>query len=196
MLTGLLYDTWDDLAKRADVAYIPVELPPARLVKMIADGEVDVTLSTISFPDFADKTLFSKRPALHIILEAYTLAPFPKLASLRDLNGRSVILQQGYGYGGLISYLKAPENGITIAGTVPNAEVALRMLQAGRADYMLNYRPTIEALKQRLNVQGLQSNLLSNLPLHVVVSKSVPQAEQLMARFDAAIAARPPSRPN
>ncbi len=193
VLTGLLYDTWDDLAKRVGVPYIPVELPPARLVKSLADGDVDVSLTPINFPEFIGKTLFSKRSAAQIILEAYNFRPFPKLSSLKDLSGKSVVLQQGFGYGGLVNYLRAPENRVTIAGIVPSAEVGMRMLEAGRADFLLHYRPAIRALSDSFDLQSLQATVLSNVPIHVVLSKSVPNSEALMARFDAAISARLPS---
>ena len=114
-LTGLLFDTWSDLTARVGVAYVPVSLPPARLVRSLADGDIDVSLTPITFPEFIGRTLFSKLPAANIILEAYNFWPAPKLESLRDLNGRSVILQQGFGYGGLINYVRAPENRITVA---------------------------------------------------------------------------------
>lgn len=193
-LTGLLFDVWNDLAARVGIAYAPVSLPPARLVKTLADGDIDVSMTPISFPDFIGKTLFSKLPATHIVLEAYNFWPAPKLNGLSDLRGHSVILQQGYGYGGLLAYLKAPENRISVAGTVPSAEVGMRMLEAGRADFLLNYRPSIEALRGALNLQGLQATVLSDVPIHVVLSKSVPNSELLMARFDAAIAARSASK--
>jgi len=190
-LTGLLYETWHDLSVRVGVAYVPVSLPPARLVKSLADGDVDISMTPINFPEFAGKTLFSRRPALQIILEAYNYWPAPKLNSLQDLSGRSVILQQGFGYGGLIHFLRAPENRITIAGLVPNPEVAMRMLEAGRADFLLHYRPSIRALSGAFDFRGLQATVLSDVPIHVVLSKSVPNSAALMARFDASIAARP-----
>ncbi|MFY7960365.1 MAG: substrate-binding periplasmic protein [Elsteraceae bacterium] len=193
-LAGLLYDTWNDLTARVGVTYVPVSLPPARLVKSLADGDVDVSMTPITFPEFIGKTLFSKRPAANIILEAYNFWPAPKLNSLRDLNGRSVILQQGFGYGGLINYFKAPENRITIAGSVPNPEVGMRMLEAGRADFLLHYRPSIQALGAAFDFQGLQATVLSDVPIHVVLSKSVPNSAILMARFDAAIEARLPPK--
>lgn len=195
-LTGLLFDTWNDLTARVGVAYVPVSLPPARLVRSLADGDIDVSLTPITFPEFIGRTLFSKLPAAHIILEAYNFWPAPKLETLRDLNGRSVILQQGFGYGGLINYVRAPENRITVAGSVPNPEVGMRMLEAGRADFLLHYRPSIQALSGAFDFHGLQAMVLSDVPIHVVLSKSVPNSATLMARFDAAITARlPPKTP-
>ncbi len=186
-LTGVLFDIWDDIASKVGVRYVPVNLPPARLVKSLAEGDVDVSMIPINFPELAGHVLVSKEPAEHIVLEAYNFGPAPLITSIRDLVGKSVIVQQGFGYGGLITYLRAPENRITIVASAPHAESGIRMLQAGRADVLLHYRPAIKQLRRTMNLVGLQSTVLSAVPIHVVLSKSVPNSAALMARFDAAI---------
>ena len=186
-LAGRLFDIWEGLVIKLGLSYVPVNLPPARLVKSVAEGDVDISLLPISFPELAGRVLASKLPVEHIILEAYTIYPSLPVTKIQDLIGKSVILQQGFGYGGLINFLRAPENTIKIVGTVPSAENGVRMLTAERGDVLLHYRPAIDKLRTRMDLSGLKANVLSAVPVHVVLSKSVPNSEALMARIDAVV---------
>lgn len=186
-LAGRLFDIWEGLVSKLGLSYVPVNLPPARLVKSVAEGDVDISLLPISFPELAGRVLASKQPVEHIILEAYTIYPSLPVTKIQDLIGKSVILQQGFGYGGLINFLRAPENTIKIVGTVPSAENGVRMLTAERGDVLLHYRPAIDKLRTRMDLSGLKANVLSAVPVHVVLSKSVPNSEALMARIDAVV---------
>lgn len=186
-LAGRLFDIWEGLATKLGLSYIPVNLPPARLVKSVAEGDVDISLLPISFPELAGRVLTSKQPVEHIVLEAYTTYPSLPVTRIQDLIGKSVILQQGFGYGGLVNFLRAPENRIKIVGTVPSAESGVRMLTAERGDVLLHYRPAIDKLRTQMDLSGLTANVLSAVPVHVVLSKSVPNSEALMARIDAIV---------
>jgi polar amino acid transport system substrate-binding protein len=182
-----LFEIFEGLVTKLGLSYVPVNLPPARLVKSVAEGDVDISLLPISFPELAGRVLASKLPVEHIILEAYTIYPSLPVTKIQDLIGKSVILQQGFGYGGLVNFLRAPENKINIVGTVPSAENGMRMLTAERGDVLLHYRPAIEKLRTQMDLSGLTANVLSAVPVHVVLSKSVPNSEALMARIDAIV---------
>lgn len=59
---------------------------------------------------------------------------------------------------------------------------ALRMLELGRGDYLLDYQAPVEAASR----QALASQELYRLPLRMIVSRHIPGAEALRDRLDQA----------
>jgi ABC-type amino acid transport substrate-binding protein len=108
----------------------------------------------------------------------------PSIKGREGLVGQQVIAIRGYSYGGLAAFLSDPQNRITTHDTQAHAS-AFRMLANGRADYLIEYAgPAAEVLSAE-PIAGIAFDVLSRQDVHLVLSKSYPDAAQVMQRLEA-----------
>lgn len=182
---GSLAEVIRKVLGRAGYTYVLNGYPPKRLYKNIADGTVHVWLGVGGVPDYEGKVLYSDIKVEEIEVRLYTLDGKPLLKSIEDLKGRTVILQRGYGYGGMVSFLEDPRNKITPDYT-DGHELAFKKLLKGRADYLLDYRQPAEALIRKERIGGVKSSSMKTLGVYFIISKKTPDAENILKKIDAA----------
>ncbi|MFX9035002.1 hypothetical protein ABTN36_18515, partial [Acinetobacter baumannii] len=83
-------------------------------------------------------------------------APIRRLA---DLDGRDVIVQLAFAYGGIRDYVDDPRHRITVVGQSTDIATGVKMLAQGRATYLIQYRNNFRAAVARLGLaESFQSS--------------------------------------
>ncbi len=183
---GIMVDLLEKVLKNARISYKITPFPQKRAFKNLATGDIDIYMGIKGVPAYEGKVLFSQEAVSDIDLRAYCLKGTPLIQTNDQLKGKSVIVIMGYGYGGLIRYLKDPANRISLDPTTTHV-LAFRKLRANRADYVLDYRrPATMAIKQEGMAEEVDSSTLAKLNIYFIVSKKTPEAQHLMKRLEAA----------
>ena len=89
-----------------------------------------------------------------------------------ELSRKLVIAPNGYCSAGMIHFLWEEKNGTQLE-TAKGMEAAFQMLKSERADYLASNAVT-----------GLKSEVVTRYPIHLVLSKSWPEAVKTMTRRD------------
>lgn len=177
---GLFVDMLARIFDRAGIEYTFAGYPPKRLYSNLGKGITHVWMGTLGVAEYEGKTLVSPKKMAEINLHVFSMdkdTPLPK--SLDGLKGKSVITIFGYNYGGVINFLEDSANKI-ILEPARTHESAFMMLKMNRAGFVLDYiEPAGEALS-KLQLQGLNHAPITVLPLYLHISKTVPDAQQIM----------------
>lgn len=182
---GFLIDLTKAVMKK--IGYEPefASFPTKRMISNIVSGESVLWVGAAAIPDFKDNTYVGDNVVAKIDLRAYTIGKKDPVTKKEDLNGKSVIIMDGYGYGGWVDYIKDPKNGVKIEKTNSH-ESALKMLQSGRGDYLLDYKQAVESTLKVLTIKNIEFNDVSSIEAKFVVSKKFPKAEELLKKLEAA----------
>ena len=159
--------------------------PAPRLIKGLQDGSFNFSM-LVSMPQLADCCLFSLAPVFIQEPRVYFLNGKAPIASKEQLSGHSLIIINGFTYAGLIRHITDPANGI-VTEVAESLDAAFRMLEAGRADYLLSYEANARSVLAKRPVKGLQSHAIGQIPVYLVLSKSYPDAAATMTRFEALV---------
>lgn len=174
------------LFAKAGLAYHVATYPSARLFNRLKD-EPGVFSMLVESAAVRACCLVSSHPVAHTDLMAYRLEGAPALKGPEDLKGRHLILIRGYSYGELAAILKSPDSRLQI-DLAATHDTGFAMLERGRGDYLLDYAgPATEVLMGH-PMAHLNWQRLSRSEVYLVLSKTYPQAEELMKRLEAAAA--------
>ncbi len=102
---------------------------------------------------------------------------------LIPLNGRHVIVLLGYSYGDWFDYITDPQNNITHESAIKHDQ-ALRMLLSHRVDYLLDYQLPINLALANMETPKLYYHDVFSIEGHIVVSKKLPNAKQILRRLE------------
>lgn len=173
--------------ERAGLRAQAIIFPAPRLFENLANGAIDFSM-VVRNPVLDDCCLFSKQAVIRDELRVYHIAGKPPVKSKEELAGKHIIVIQGFSYAGLIGFINDKKSRIT-SEVAPSHGAAFAMLDAGRADYVLDYAgPAASGLAEH-PVANLRSAKIDHLDIYMVLSKRYPNAEQLLERL-AAIAAK------
>ena len=173
----------DALFAKAGLHWRYRSYPTVRMLKYLQDGSAPFSM-LVKSPPLQGCCLLSRKPLTRLEIRVYHLADKPAINNINELAGKNVISIHGYTYGELLGFLNDERNHITnnLAVTHP---AAFRMLARQRADYVIDYvGPASEVLADS-PIPGIQSEILTNLDVHLVLSKSYPDAVGLMNRLEA-----------
>lgn len=181
---GICTDIMENVLQEAQYPYEIKVYPASRLYHNLATGKTDVFVGIKDVPAYKEKVLFSREPVSEAILGVYTFEK--KLIQRKeDLIGKRVIVVRGYAYGGLINFLEEPTNKILLEVATTH-EDGLKMIKGERADYFLDYTFTVDEYLKIHPMPELKHSILSSIPLHLIVSKATPNAEEIMDHLDQA----------
>ncbi len=180
--SGPLIDYMHRLLQSAGVAYRMEGFPARRLYRNLAAGESQFWVGIKNVPEYEGKVLYSEQPIYSLHLRLYRLPGSPEIRQLSALQTQRLIVIRGYSYGGLLEPLKQRPMGLQWKDANTNYK-ALEMLQLRRGDYLLSYAEPIEQLLQQ-RPQRLEHEVLQELPMYLVLSRTTPHAESLMARLN------------
>jgi polar amino acid transport system substrate-binding protein len=167
------------LLERAGIAWHAASYPAPRLMKNLQTGETNFSI-LVRNKILDECCLYSATPVWFDELRAYWTGDKPPIRSKADLTGKNIIILSGFSYGGLINYLKDPANKIVL-NPAESHEAAFAMLDAGRADYVLDYaEPAEQDALAKAPVKGLQSGIVDTVHMYLVLNKSYPDAAQTM----------------
>lgn len=180
--SGPLIDYMHRLLQSAGVAYRMEGFPARRLYRNLAAGESQFWVGIKNVPEYEGKVIYSEQPIYSLHLRLYRLPGSPEIRQLSALQTQRLIVIRGYSYGGLLEPLKQRPMGLQWKDANTNYK-ALEMLQLRRGDYLLSYAEPIEQLLQQ-RPQTLEHEVLQELPMYLVLSRTTPHAESLMARLN------------
>jgi len=161
-------------------------LPSARLYGALEKGSIDLWPGAQGKPELAAHTLEGRHMLSQINLNLYHRAGTPAPRIPEDLAGKSLILIGGYSYWPNINaLLDDPGLDLRVLRT-SNHLSALEMLRRNRGDYLLDYQIPVEQARQRLQMEELPYQRLTQVPIHFIVSRHARGAEAIVTGLDAA----------
>ena len=159
--------------------------PAPRLIKGLRDGSFNFSM-LVRMPELAECCLYSAAPVIIQEPRVYFLDGKPPVTNKDELAGRSLIIINGYTYAGLIRHITDPANGIN-PEVAESLDAAFRMLEAGRADYLLSYEANARPVLAKRPIKGLRSQAIGQIPVYMVLAKSYPDAAATLTRFESLV---------
>ncbi len=182
---GIMVDLMEKVLKHAGIPYTVKGFPQKRLFSNLSTGKTDIYMGTKGVPFYQGKVIFSDFAVAELDLRVYARKGTPLIQTIEQLKDKRVIVIMGYGYGGLVRFLKDPVNHIIMDPSHTHT-LAFRKLKAKRADYVLDYRRPASIAIEEVGIEGVQSHSISKLSIYFIVSKKTPGATELMERMEKA----------
>ncbi|MBK1851630.1 transporter substrate-binding domain-containing protein [Marinobacter sp. 1-4A] len=159
-----------------------IYLPISRAYLYLKSGAIDLFPGLSGVPVLQGEVLESWVNVYPVKLYAWHLEDSTPLTHFDQLEGKTVIVINGYTYGGLLSWLeKSDRIRLTEA---PNNRAALEMLRLKRGDYVLDYlEPAEEILRQQPTHRIRGSELRSRYSAWLY-SLASPRASLLREELD------------
>jgi ABC-type amino acid transport substrate-binding protein len=155
--------------------------PAPRLFQNMINGSIDFSM-VVHNPALDACCLFSKKAVIRDELRVYHANGKAPLLSQEALIGKHIIIIEGFSYAGLIKFINDERNRI-ISEVAPSHAAAFAMLDAGRADYVLDYAlPATQGLAEH-PMEKLRYETIGHLDIYLVLSKRYPDAERLLVRL-------------
>ena len=160
------------------------------MARNIIQGRTNVTIAAHHVA-VDDHVYYSDKPVDEIVLNAYYRKGGKTATGVKDFSGKSVIIIRGYAYNGRIKALREPINNITLIEATSH-EDAVRRLEKGHADYLLDYKHPVSSAFQStgINANSFAVNEISRYAVYYVVSKKTPNAKALAEKLSAGLGAR------
>lgn len=160
-----------------------VQHPATRLYRQLDSGDIAFTLGAAKLQRLADTAIETEEAAKTLTLALYRRKNTEPVSDIESLSGERLVLMSGYSYGRLGKRLEEEGDAIqTIEARTHKS--ALRMIQFGRADYLLNYMTPADATIAQNKLSGLQRDVLTRVDVHLYVSKAVNNARALARNWD------------
>lgn len=171
-----------ELFARANLSWHATSYPASRLFQNLRNGTTNFSI-LVRASSLLESCVFSKSPVYSTNLNIYYIGDKPPIATKEDLVGSRVITIRGYSYGNLLKFMKDPTNKITnvVANTHSSA---FGMLKLGRADYLLDYASAADDIISASSISELRSTTIDELNIFLVLSKSYPNADELMKKLE------------
>ena len=182
---GSLINIASRIFEKANLPWSAHEYPTARMIKYLAEGEVDVWIGLTTIPELQDTTLVGNSIPMILKLNAYSVGQEYQVKSPQDLLGKSLIIIRGYSYGGWINFIKDKNNNIDYI-EVDSHETALNALGKNRAEIMLAYQSPMNEALENVQIENLQFTNILSLDCKILVSKKAKNAAKLLQALDAA----------
>lgn len=171
------------LLGRADMQWQGASYPAKRLMINLDSGETNFSI-LVKNPVLEKCCLYGSKPVWFDELRAYYVGNKPALRKREDLVGKRIITLAGFAYGGLITFIEDPANRIE-NNPAQSHQAAFEMLDAGRADYLLDYaEPAASEGLAKHPVANLRSEVLDTVHMYFVLSRSYPNARAVLDRLD------------
>lgn len=177
-----LYRLATVLFAKAGVPWRGENYPAARMFRYLQEGTAQFSM-LVKAPMLETCCLLSRRPVAVAEIRVYRRSGVAPVGARADLVGKKVITIRGYSYGGLLDFIADEKNRVSNQ-VAPSHVSAFRMLAQGRADYLLDYTGPAGEVLAAEPVAGVQSDSLSRQDIHLVLSKSYPDAPALMQRLE------------
>ena len=175
-----------ELFSKAGMTWHAKSYPAARMFSYLKDGSAQFSM-LVKAPVLQECCLVSKKPLTAVEIRAYRRAGTSPVQATENLAGKQVITIRGYSYGGLNKFLSDQRHHVSNNVTQSHAS-AFRMLASGRANYVIDYSgPASEVLVSE-PIHGVTYDVLSRQDIYLVLSKTYPDAQNVMVRLESVAA--------
>ncbi len=151
----------------------------------MVNGDAHIWIGNPTLTGLKEHVLVGDSPITEIHFRAYYYGDFGPIEKKEDLIGRRVIIMRGYDYAGWANYIKR-SNGQIKYFESDSHEQALRALLNSRGDVLLDYQRPISQVYDQADITRLKSSGVFSQPLHFLVSKKIPNAQEILTRINAA----------
>ena len=180
--SGLLIDAFREIVDEVGLEARFVHLPHRRLIDFIERGEIDIWAGQDNSRVNNELALVSQHPLFLMDLYVYWREGAQPKNTLDDLKNQNLVLISSYSYGGnfsnLVKHSKHTEFAI-------NHEDGFEKLFMAQSQYLLGYKKISEAIIDKFKIVGVKGNQLAQYKLYLKVSKSTPNAIEIMKKADA-----------
>lgn len=160
-----------------------VHLPIARVYLHLKTGKIDLWPGVAGIPQIQSAVYESSVTPMRVVLYAFHQSHVKSPVTIEALEEKPLILINGYTYLGALQHLSLDEGDLSYA---PGHRSALRMLELGRGEYVLDYDEPVQAVKHEFPDLDLTGTPIFEARGAFVVSRSNPDAETILAQFDGA----------
>lgn len=160
--------------------------PATRLYHQLKSGETGLTMGPEGLHQLRRAAIESREPAITLTLAIYHRQETEPVSAVEDLKGKRVVLMQGYSYGRLRRFFQRESDTMQISYARTHLS-ALKMLEYGRADYLLNYQIPADTVMAKNGLGGLKSQVIGKTPIHLFVSRKVDDAQRIADQWDQAL---------
>jgi hypothetical protein len=172
------------LFAKANMNWHATSYPAPRLMKNLGTGETNFSI-LVKNSQLEKCCIYSTKPVWNDELRIYYIGNKPPILNKESLNGKDLITIAGFSYGGFINYLSDPANHVH-TNPAESHYAAFAMLDAGRADYLLDYsEPATSEGLSRHPIANLHSDTLDVAYMYFVIAKSYPNASATLERLEA-----------
>ncbi len=170
------------LFAKAGIPWTVGTYPATRVFKSLADGQANFTF-LVRVPSLEECCLFSQAPIMAQEPRVYYIGNKAAVKTKEELAGKSLIIINGYSYAGLIRFINDEKNKIATE-VAESFEAAFKMLEAGRADYLLAYEVNAREVLEARPIPALSSHAIGHFPVYMILRKSYPDAQKTMNRLE------------
>ena len=173
--------------KTLDNAGIPYKLEDysaARFFKQLEEGDVHFFNGLSSIPVVSENCISSDLKLFPLEMRVYWRGDKAPITEKEDLIGHSVILVRGFTYKDWGAWIREGNQNIQFFDVNTHAS-AFKMLQRGRAEYLLNYKYIDAEVLGDIQIPDLQVKPLYRWYCYFNIHKNTPQAQALLKRIEA-----------
>ena len=182
---GVYAELTRNILDKAGLSYTITGYPPKRFYQNLGLGVTNLFIGVKGSKLIEGKVSYSNTVLRGLELRSYFRTRTVPAKSKEDLKNQSVIIIRGFGYGGLIRYLQDPANNIHLV-VVGSHKTAFKMLQAGRGEYLLNYRESAEQALDGLDFDNLNYKVISQIPAYFILNNQLNNKGEIMSRLEKA----------
>ncbi len=184
---GYFVELISELLQQRKIPYTFSSHPTSRIHFQLKSGEADIYLGPQGVPDLQQHIRSVPLPSAFTIRLFLWRKPNTLHApTLAALNNQSLVVINGFGYGGILQQLDAQKNNVKIIRSNSHGN-ALKMLISGRVDYLLDYlQPVNNELINHPDTNLLKQPIL-NIEVAFIVSRQTTNSRELFEALSAAV---------
>jgi polar amino acid transport system substrate-binding protein len=179
---GELVDRFRDMMQALGMEAEFIHLPHRRLIDFIEQKKVDLWAGQDNSRVNNELALVSKAPLFLMDLQVYSKLGTNKVETFDDLYNKDLILISSYSYGG--NYDKLAKHSKSVIYAL-NHEDGFDKMFSGHNKYLLGYKAMSRKVIEKFYITDLQETSLAKYKLYLKMSKTYPDAANIMNKIDA-----------
>ena len=184
---GILTEIVEKTMLNAGVEYELFAFPPKRLYMHLTSGEIDMFTGIKGGKEYHDAVVYSKKPITSSQVRIYAKSGQSIPQNLVGLHGKNLGLIRGFGYGGRRKALSTADN-LKFISNITSHRSALKMLERGHIDYLLQYSNAMDAVLEREGPVSLAFVTLETVQVYFMLNKNMLEVDELMEILEKSVA--------
>lgn len=165
----------DEMFRLSGATWINEPVPIFRMYQYLDSGRANFSV-LIKMERLEACCVTSDAPIYLMQLGVYHLPNAAPVESLEGLMGKSLIVINTYGFGTVRPFLLDPDNHITVLPVLSH-DSAFSMLEAGRAEYFLDYLGPAKKVYDEKQKNDIRYTVLKQFELFIILRKDYPDAQ-------------------
>lgn len=185
-LDGIWIRQLSPVFDEAGIDFVAINTPIARFYSSIATGKVQMSALPKDVRGM-DNVIYSEKPFSKFDLRVFWLDSRPDISDVSQLADQKVVLTRGYNYGGFIDEALTEDQKKNFI-TANNKKEAITLLLTGKADYILGYWALMDYIQKNSPDVQLNNKKITEIPVYVVIHNSAPEAQNVINKYNMALA--------